>query len=144
MKQPLEQTAAGIAQLARSLLANGYYQGETIAPEMRAEVPLRLMYALREAGVQRWQLEALVLAVRDIGEASPLQPTAALDPKQKQAFDGIRAEDDLPVIFKGLLDAAAPSLVLQQDLVAFYGVLNNVIAKWDAMAALLHKDPNVH
>ena len=144
MSLPLEQVAAGVAQLARTLLANGYYHGENIAPEMRGEVPLRLMYALRDAGVQRWQLEALVLAVRDLGEAAPLEPGAALDPAQKQAFDGIRAEDDLPVVFKALLDGAAPSLVLQQDLVAFYGVLNNVIAKWDTMAALLHTDPNVH
>ena len=141
---PLEQKAADVAQLASTLLANGYYQGDDIAPGMRGEVPLRLMYALRDAGVQRWQLEALVLAVRDLGEAAPLEPAAVLDPAQKQAFDGIRAEDDLPVAFKGLLDAAAPSLVLQQDLAAFYGVLNNVIAKWDTMAAFLHKDPGVN
>lgn len=144
MNHPLEQKAAGVEQLARTLLANGFYHGDGIAPEMRGEVPLRLMYALRDAGVQRWQLEALVLAVRDIGEATPLEPAAALDPTQKRAFDGIRAEDDLPAVFKGLLDGAAPSLVLQQDLIAFYGVLNNVIAKWDTMAAFLHKDPGVH
>jgi len=67
---PLEQKAADVAQLASTLLANGYYQGDDIAPGMRGEVPLRLMYALRDAGVQRWQLEALVLALRDIGEAA--------------------------------------------------------------------------
>jgi hypothetical protein len=143
MNHPLEQKAAAVAQLARTLLANGYYHGDDIAPDMRGEVPLRLMYALRGAGVQRWQLEALALAVRDIGEAAPLEPAAGLDPAQKQAFDGIRAEGDLPVAFKGLLDGAAPSLVRQQDLIAFYGLLNNVIAKWDTMAALLHKDPGV-
>jgi len=117
---PLEQKAADVAQLASTLLANGYYQGDDIAPGMRGEVPLRLMYALRDAGVhagssRRWYWRCATSA-----RAAPLEPAAGLDPAQKQVFDGIPRRGDLPVAFKGLLDGAAPSLVLQQDLIAFY------------------------
>jgi hypothetical protein len=136
-----EQKAAAVEQLARALLAGGYYDGDKIAPAMLGEVPLRLMYVLRDAGVQRWQLEALTLAVRDIGDKAAFEPTATLDPAHKRAFDGIRSEENLPFVFKSLLDAAAPSLVLQRDLVAFYGVLNNVADKWDTAAALIHTEP---
>ena len=137
----LQQAAADIRQQAQTLFARGFYTASgDVAPEFRAEVPLRLMYALRDAGVQRGQLEALTLALRDVGEAAPLATDAALDPAQRRVLDDIRAEENLPVIFKALLDAVAPRLVHQEDLVAFYGVMNNVIAKWDTMAALLHKD----
>ena len=40
--------------------------GPEPAPEFRSEVPLRLMYGLRDSGVQRWQLEALTLTLRDV------------------------------------------------------------------------------
>lgn len=139
----LQKAAADILQLAQTLFQGGFYNaaGE-MAPEFRGEVPLRLMYALREAGIQRWQLEALTLALRDVGEAAPLDTEARLDPAQQQVLDGIGAEDDLPAVFKALLEAVAPRLRQQKDLVAFYGVMNNVISKWDTMAELLHKDAN--
>ena len=139
----LQKAAADIRQLAQTLFQGGFYNaaGE-MAPEFRGEVPLRLMYALREAGIQRWQLEALTLALRDVGEATPLDTEARLDPAKQQVLDGIGAEDDLPAVFKALLEAVAPRLRQQRDLVAFYGVMNNVISKWDTMAELLHKDAN--
>jgi len=151
----LQKAAADIRQLAQTLFQGGFYNaaGE-MAPEFRGEVPLRLMYALREAGtlrlmyalreagIQRWQLEALTLALRDVGEATPLDTEARLDPAQQQVLDGIGAEDDLPAVFKALLEAVAPRLRQQKDLVAFYGVMNNVISKWDTMAELLHRDAN--
>jgi hypothetical protein len=139
----LQKAAADIRQLAQALFASGFYNAaDELAPEFRGEVPLRLMYALRDAGIQRWQLEALTLALRDVGEAAPLDTEAALDPAQRKVLDSIGAEEDLPVAFKALLAAVAPRLARQKDLVAFYGVMNNVIAKWDTMAALLHKDAN--
>ena len=139
----LQMAAADVRQLAQTLFQRGFYNaaGE-MAPEFRGEVPLRLMYALREAGIQRWQLEALTLALRDVGEATPLDTEARLDPAQQQVLDGIGAEDDLPAVFKALLEAVAPRLRQQRDLVAFYGVMNNVISKWDTMAELLHRDAN--
>jgi len=139
----LQKAAADIRQLAQTLFQGGFYNaaGE-MAPEFRGEVPLRLMYALREAGIQRWQLEALTLALRDVGEATPLDTEARLNPAQQQVLDGIGAEDDLPAVFKALLEAVAPRLRQQKDLVAFYGVMNNVISKWDTMAELLHRDAN--
>lgn len=139
----LHKAAADMRQLAHTLFPGGFYNAAgDLAPEFRGEVPLRLMYALRDAGVQRWQIEALTLALRDIGEAAPLEPEAAVDPAQRKVLDDIRAEDDLPAVFKALLDAVAPRLRQQKDLVAFYGVMNNVIGKWDTTAALLHKDAN--
>ena len=137
----LQKTAADIRQLAQTLFASGFYTAaDELAPEFRGEVPLRLMYALREVGVQRWQLEALTLALRDAGEAAPLDAAAALDPAQRQVLDSIADEEDLPVAFKSLLATVSPRLARQKDLVAFYGVMNNVIAKWDTMAEFLHKD----
>ena len=137
----LQKAAADIRQLAQTLFASGFYNAaDELAPEFRGEVPLRLMYALRDAGIQRWQLEALTLALRDVGEAAPLDAEAALDPAQRKVLDSIGAEEDLPVAFKALLATVAPRLARQKDLVAFYGVMNNVIAKWDTMAALLHND----
>jgi hypothetical protein len=137
----LQKAAADVRQLAQTLFQGGFYNaaGE-MAPEFRGEVPLRLMYALRDAGVQRWQLEALTLALRDVGEAAPLDAEAPMNPAQQHVFDSIGAEEDLPVVFKALLDAVMPRLRQQRDLVAFYGVMNNVIGKWDVMADLLHQD----
>jgi len=139
----LQKAVADIRQLAQTLFSGGFYDatGE-LAQEFRAEVPLRLMYALRDAGVQRWQLEALTLTLRDVGEAAPLHSEAALDPAQQRVIDEVRAEDEMPAVFKALLDAVVPRLQRQKDLVAFYGVMNNVCSKWDTMAGLLHKDAN--
>jgi hypothetical protein len=139
----LQKSVADMQALAQTLFPGGFYDaaGE-IAPEFRSEVPLRLMYGLRDAGVQRWQIEALTLTLRDVGEAAPLQAEAALDPAQRKVLDEVRAEDQLPAVFKALLDAVAPRLQRQKDLVAFYGVMNNVCSKWDTMAGLLHKDAN--
>ncbi|HET7526583.1 MAG TPA: hypothetical protein VFK10_11630 [Burkholderiaceae bacterium] len=137
----LEKSVSDMRALAQTLFPGGFYDtaGE-LAPEFRSEVPLRLMYGLRDSGVQRWQLEALTLTLRDVGEAAPLQAEAALDPAQLKVLDEVRAEDDLPAVFKALLDAVAPRLRRQKDLVAFYGVMNNVCSKWDTMADLLHRD----
>jgi hypothetical protein len=137
----LQKAAADVRQLAQTLFQGGFYNaaGE-MAPEFRGEVPLRLMYALRDAGIQRWQLEALTLALRDVGEASSLDAEAPMNPAQQQVLDSIGAEEDLPVVFKALLDAVMPRLRQQKDLVAFYGVTNNVIGKWDMMAELLRQD----
>jgi hypothetical protein len=140
--KPRQNIAADIRQAAQALFAGGFYRAGEPAPEFRSEVPLRLMYALRDAGIQRGQLEALVLALRDAGEAARLDPPAAIDPAQQKVLDDIRTEEDLPVAFKALLEGVAPRLVAQQDLVAFYAVMNSVIAKWDTMAELLHKDAN--
>ena len=128
--------------LRSTLFQGGFYNaaGE-MAPEFRGEVPLRLMYALRDAGIQRWQLEALTpRAGATVGEASSLDAEAPMNPAQQQVLDSIGAEEDLPVVFKALLDAVMPRLRQQKDLVAFYGVTNNVIGKWDMMAELLRQD----
>jgi hypothetical protein len=135
-----EQAAADVRQVARALFAERFYDGDALKQAFRSELPLKLMYALREAGTQRWQLEALVLALRDLGEAAPLEMEAKIDPAQQAALDAITAEEDLPAVFKPLLVEVAPQLLLQKDLVAFYAVMNNVIGKWDATASLLHKN----
>jgi hypothetical protein len=138
----VRKAALDIEQLVRELFAEGFYRGDELADVIRAEAPLRLMYALRDAGIQRWQLEAFVLALRDVGEAAPLNVEAAIDPAQKAVLDAIKAEEELPAAFKALLEGVVPMLGKQKDLVAFYGVMNNVISKWDVMAAILHKDPD--
>ncbi|HET9645690.1 MAG TPA: hypothetical protein VFP68_20565 [Burkholderiaceae bacterium] len=136
----VRKAALDIEPLAQQLFAGGFYRGDDVAEVVRAEAPLRLMYALRDAGIQRWQLEAFVLALRDVGDAVPLNVEAAIDPAQKTVLDSIKAEEDLPVAFKALLEGVAPTLCMQKDLVAFYGVMNNVISKWDVTASILHKD----
>lgn len=135
-----QQAAADVRQVAQALFAEPFYDADELRQAFRSEVPLKLMYALREAGIQRWQLEALVLALRDVGEAAPLDMAARIDPAQQAVLDGITAEEDLPAVFKALLVEVAPRLLRQKDVVAFYAVMNNVIGKWDTTAELLRKD----
>jgi len=142
MKQRVEQAATEVAQTAKEVFANGFYDGETPLPDLRSEMPLRLMYALRNGGIQRWQVEALVLALRDVGDAAALKTEDELDAAHKKVLQGIADEEDLPVVFRALLQTVTPLLLKQRDLVAFYGVMNNVIGKWDVMAQTLHMDPN--
>jgi hypothetical protein len=129
----LQKAAADVRQLAQTLFQGGFYNaaGE-MAPEFRGEVPLRLMYALRDAGIQRWQLEALTLALRDVGEASSLDAEAPMNPAQQQVLDSIGAEEDLPVVFKALLGAVMPRLRQQRP-----GRVRDEqqIGKWDMMAS---------
>ena len=130
------------ADVANECLAHGFFDGAELRDVVRSELPLRLMYELREAGVQRWEVEALSLAVRESADASALDVTAALTAEQTKALQSVRAEASIPADFRHLLEAVEHRLTTQRDLAAFYGVLRATLDKWDRVQSVRERDPS--
>jgi hypothetical protein len=131
-------TGKSVGEVASALFGSGFFVGDALREELRAEAPLRLAYALRDAGVHPDSVHALALAVREVGDAAPLQDTerAPLTDGQKKMFQGIIAEKSLPATFRTLLEAAFPKVALRRDLVALYGVLSGAYERMGRIEAV--------
>lgn len=126
-----------VRETAEDVLKGGYHDGTEIRPELKHEAPLLLTHALRAAGVQRWQLEAFGMAVRDVGDSEAFEPEAPVSDAQKRMLDAIQKEPSLPAAFKDLLAVAVPTFKQKKHLYVFYGLLRGTGEKWDAVDSVL-------
>jgi hypothetical protein len=124
--------------VASTLFGTGFFVGDALREELRAEAPLRLAYALREAGVHPDSVHALALAVRDVGDAAPLkdQEKEPLTDKQRKMFEGMIAERALPGPFRDILQSALPKLSQRRDLAVLYGVLTSTFERMGRIEAV--------
>lgn len=130
------QAIRSTAEVARAAFSPGFFTGATLREEHRTETGLRLAYALRAEGLQPWQLHALALAVRDVGDRVPFDAEAPLTPEQLRLLRGIQGERALPAPLRGVLDAALPAISRRKDLAAFYGVLSGGYERWSHIDAV--------
>src|SRR5262249_42470052 len=126
-----------VGEVASVLFGSGFFVGDALREDLRAEVPLRLAYMLRDAGVHPDSVHALALAVREVGDPAPLRgpEKEPLTDRQRKMFQGMIAEKSLPVTFRTILEVALPQVVLRRDLVALYGVLSGAYERMGRIAA---------
>lgn len=125
-----------VATVAAEVFARPFFSGSEVRVEHRAETPLKLALALLPSGVTYGQLNALALAVREVGGLEPESFEATISKKQQQAFAALVAEAGLPAPFRAVLEAASPRLVQRRDLYALYGVLAGALEKLTRMSAV--------
>jgi len=137
-KGTLSEPVGSVAEVARAAFTPGFFSGEALREEHRVETGLRLAYALRAAQVEPGRLHALALAVRDVGDAEPLEgkEKERLTDKQQRMLQGLIAEKGLPAPFRELLEAALPRLSQRRDLAALYGVLSGAYERMGRIEAV--------
>ncbi len=140
-KQTSTEAGKSVRELSSTLFGTSFFVGDAMREELRAEAPLRLAYALRDAGVHPDSVHALALAVREVGDAAPLkdQEKEQLTDKQRKMFEGMIAEKGLPGPFRDILQSALPKLAQRRDLVVLYGVLSSAyerMGRIDAVTAM--------
>jgi len=137
-KQTSTQAGQSLKEAASTLFATSFFAGDALREELRAEAPLRLAYALGEAGVHPDSLHALALAVREVGDCEPLQgqEKEKLTDKQRKMFEGMIAEKGLPGPFRDILQAALPRLTQRRDLVVLYGILSSAYERMGRIEAV--------
>jgi hypothetical protein len=145
-EQTRTEGGQSVGSVASALLGTGFFVGDAMREELRAEAPLRLAYALRDAGVHPDRVHALALAVREVGDAAPLkdQEKEPLTDKQRKLFEGMIAEKGLPGPFRDILQSALPQLARRRDLVVLYGVLSSTyerMGRIEAVTALPVNEP---
>jgi hypothetical protein len=120
------------------MFGQGFFAGDVLREELRAEAAVRLAYALRAAGVHPDSVHALALSVRDVGDAAPLQDQEKepLTEDQRKMFQGLITEKGLPEPFRELLKAALPHVARRRDLVALYGVLSGTYERMGRIEAV--------
>ena|GEM_PF-6835646 len=139
MTQKQIQLEAGpVAEVADAMFGSGFFLGDALREELRAEAAVRLAYALREAGVHPDSVHALALAVREVGDSAPLEDKdkEPLTDGQRKALQGLIAEPGLPAPFRDILEAAIPKVTLRRDLVVLYGVLSGTYERMGRIEAV--------
>jgi hypothetical protein len=137
-EQSQAESVKSVGEVASAMFGPGFFVGDALREELRAEAALRLAYALREAGVHPDSVHALALAVREVGDAAPLekQEKEQLTDEQRKLFQGLIAEKGLPAPFRTILETALPRLVQRRDLVALYGVLSSTYERMGRIEAV--------
>ncbi len=137
-KQTSTEAGSSLKEVASSLFGTAFFAGDAMREELRAEGPLQLAYVLGKAGVHPDSLHALALAVREVGDAEPLQgqEKEKLTDKQRKMVDGMIAEKGLPGPFRELLQAALPRLTQRRDLVVLYGILSSAYERMGRIEAV--------
>jgi hypothetical protein len=137
-KQTSTEAGQSLKEVASTLFGTGFFVGDALREELRAEAPLRLAYALGEAGVHPDSLHALALAVREVGDAEPLkgQETEKLTDKQRKMIEGMIAEKGLPGPFREILQSALPKLTQRRDLAVLYGMLTSAYERMGRIEAV--------
>lgn len=125
-----------IASVAQQVFAHPFFNEKSVRREHKSETPLKLALALMTSGVTYGQLNALSLAVREVGGLEEEAADKPLSKKQKAAWDKLVAEKALPAPFRELLQAAAPRLAKRRDLYALYGVLGGTLDKLTTLASV--------
>ncbi len=137
-------TVGASAKTASTVFAPGFYSGEALRQEHRAESSLRLAYTLHAAQVDPRLVHALALAVREVADAAPFEPQQRLSSIQLTRYEGLMNEKGLPAPFRDILQAALPRLTLRRDLTALYGVLSGTyerMLRLLAVTALARQEP---
>ena len=125
-----------VSQVAKEAFASGFFTKNQVRDELHAETQVRLAMALMGSGVSYGQVNALALAVRDVGGLEPNDPDAAVTAKQRAQWDQLVAEKALPAPFKDLLEAVGPKLQKRRDLYALYGVLAGTLERLGALVGM--------
>jgi hypothetical protein len=127
-----------VTEVSSAMFGSGFFVGDALRDELRAEAGVRLAYALRAAGVHPDSVHALALSVRDVGDAAPLQgqEKEPLTESQRKMFQGLIAEKGLPEPFRQILSAAVPQITQRRDLVALYGVLSSTYERMGRIEAV--------
>ena len=125
-----------VSQVAKEVFANSFFVKNDVRAEHTAETPVRLAMVLMNSGVTYGQLNALALAVRDVGGLEAQAPEEAVTAKQKAQWEKLVAETTLPAPFRELLQAATPRLEQRRDLYALYGVLAGTMERLGALGGL--------
>jgi hypothetical protein len=133
-----QTSGSAVGEVAREMFGAGFFVGDSLREELRAEAAVRLAYALGRDGVHPDSVHALALAVREVGDSAPLEnmEQEPLTADQRKKFQGLIAERTLPAPFRTLLEVALPKVTQRRDLVALYGVLSSTYERMGRIEAV--------
>ncbi|WP_224241896.1 hypothetical protein [Hyalangium gracile] len=130
--------ASAVGGVVTEMFGSGFFVGDALREEVRAEAAVRLAYAMRRDGVHPDSVRALAQAIREMAEAAPLQDMEKepLTAGQRKLLHGLIAEMTLPVAFRTLLEAALPKVTMRRDLVALQGMLSSTYERMGRIEAV--------